>query len=62
MGTIQTNSILTVDLNCFLFKFEEIMAEFSSILGKISEMEKYAEYSLKRKNAIHQFFFSNITH
>lgn len=62
MGTIETNSILAVDLNCFLNKFEEILTEFSSILRKISEMEKYADLALKRKNAIHKFFFSDTTH
>ena len=57
--TINTTSIIPVDLNCLLFNLEQTIAEAYRINGNEEAAKEYESLAEKRKQAIHKYCWSN---
>ncbi|MFV8226552.1 alpha,alpha-trehalase TreA [Christiangramia aquimixticola] len=57
LSTIQTTSIIPVDLNSLLYNLEKTIAEAASVSGDTDKAEKYNRKAADRKQAIQQFLW-----
>ncbi|MBA6348199.1 alpha,alpha-trehalase TreF [Colwellia sp. BRX8-3] len=58
LASIRTTRILPVDLNCLLYKQEELLAKFYEILGNEASSLVYKDYAATRKAAIQRYMWS----
>ncbi|MEO6454912.1 MAG: alpha,alpha-trehalase TreA [Ginsengibacter sp.] len=58
LNTIETTSILPVDLNCLLYAYENILSKAAAENNNIKKSKYYLQQAEKRKNAILKFFWS----
>ncbi len=56
--TIQTTSVVPVDLNCLLFMTEEIIADAAEKVGRNAISKKFRTLAEERKNAILKYFYN----
>lgn len=59
LSSIETTSILPVDLNTLLWYAEDRLAEWSRSLGHSSEAEKFRALADKRKASVHQLMWDS---
>jgi len=58
IATIQTTSIIPVDLNCLLYSMETILAKALKLNGNTKLSAQYNQKAVKRKKAIQQYCWS----
>ncbi|WP_258139442.1 alpha,alpha-trehalase TreA [Mucilaginibacter phenanthrenivorans] len=59
LSTIQTTSIIPVDLNCLLYHLEVTIAQSYKLQGNISKQQFYLGKASTRKNAIQKYCWSD---
>jgi len=59
LTTIETANIIPVDLNCLLYKYEEVLAIAYKSVGQVSESEFLQSKASARKEAINKYFWNN---
>lgn len=59
--TIQTTSIVPVDLNCLLYHLEEVLTEASRSAGDSANTKWFRKKALRRKKAIQQYCWDERT-
>ena len=58
LASIQTSSILPVELNCIMLRFEQNLMQISSKLGEGEKMENYKVAISNRKKAINEIMWN----
>jgi Neutral trehalase len=58
MATIRTTQILPVDLNCFLYKLESVIAELHEQKGDAATAGEFREHAAARRQAIERVFWN----
>ncbi|HEX7380552.1 MAG TPA: alpha,alpha-trehalase TreF [Nevskiaceae bacterium] len=58
MATIRTTEILPIDLNCFLYKLETVIAELSGRSGDAASARSFGAAAQARAQAIERFFWN----
>ncbi len=58
MSTIRTTEILPVDLNCFLYKLESVIAGLSDRIGDVQTVQAFRGHAEARQQAIQKTFWS----
>ena len=56
-ASIQTTSLLPIDLNCLLYHLELKIAELSQLSGEQKEAKKFSTLAQKRKSLIQKYFW-----
>ncbi|XOV80702.1 MAG: alpha,alpha-trehalase TreF [Aestuariibacter sp.] len=57
LHSIQTTHIVPVDLNCLLYKTEQLLADFSDLCADKSAAKAYQDSAIARRNAINHFLW-----
>ena len=59
LATIHTCDFVPVDLNCLLYFMEELIADFSKLVGDIDGHLKFDRLAEQRKKAIQRYFWNH---
>jgi alpha,alpha-trehalase len=60
LATIQTTDIIPVDLNCFLFNLESVLAKAYKMRGDLLKDRYFTQIAQRRKSAINKYCWSTI--
>ncbi|WP_338049333.1 alpha,alpha-trehalase TreF [Pantoea coffeiphila] len=61
LASIQTTSIIPIDLNAFLYKLEMAIARLSAARGDEATAERYQQLAYRRQEAVNHYLWDNDT-